>query len=73
MPGRFTYTGHAREKMAERHITEADVEYVLEHWVTQFTDRRGNPLLGADVRGRRIRVVVARDSSPARIVTVYIA
>jgi hypothetical protein len=72
MAERLVYTAHARRRMAERAITETEVETVLDRWETQHTDRDGNPVYGSLVAGRPIRVVVAAGSIPRRIITVYL-
>lgn len=56
--------------MAERQISEAEVEEVLESYHTHYYDRRGHDILISQRGGRRIKVVVALGSAPPRIITV---
>ena len=69
------YLPYTRWRMEVRNITEADVEYVLEH----YDSRRPAPpyrqavrpseiFIGA-VRGRRLKVYVERGSNPPLIKT----
>ena len=69
-PNRPTYTAHARRRMAERKVTEREVEIVLVHHHARRRDAKGNEVLLGRVRGRRIKVVVARGSSPPHVITV---
>lgn len=64
-----TYTKHAREQMAARRITEAEVEEVLRSYHTSYTDRKGNPIYIGHPNSRRIKVVVVRDSDPPHVIT----
>jgi Domain of unknown function (DUF4258) len=66
---RLTYSRHARLRMRTRGITEAQVEEVLTHYHTRHTDVDGNPVYVGTVNGRRLRVVVRRDSHPPFIIT----
>ncbi len=56
--------------MKQRKISEAEVEVVLAGYHTRYTDRTGNYILIGHPAGRRIKVVVVRDSNPPRIITV---
>jgi hypothetical protein len=64
-----TYTRHARERMAERNITEQEVEATLEDHHTEYPDRAGNRVYIGHPDGRRIKIVVKKDSSPPLIIT----
>jgi len=64
------YDPHARLRMRERRVTELEVEQVLENWHTRYTDRRGNPILIGHPWGRRVKVVVRKDSDPPYVITV---
>lgn len=64
------YTRHARRRMSERGIGEAEVEAALALPVAIHRDRDGNAVSIGHLGGRRIRVVLAADSSPARVITV---
>lgn len=63
------YSRHARDQMRERHISESDVEAVLEHYDTQYADKDGNAILVGDAGSRRIKVVVAKGSNPPFVIT----
>ena len=62
-----TYTEHARLRMAERGISEEEVEAVLTDHVMSWTDRKGNPIYIGLTGGRRITVVVSQGSNPPHI------
>ena len=63
------YSVHARERMRERRISEAEVEDVLTNHHTRYPDREGNAVLIGHPGGRRIKVVVRKDSDPPFIIT----
>ncbi len=56
--------------MAQRAISEREVEAVLADPDVRYTDKKGNPILKAEVNGRQIKVVVVAGSDPPRIITV---
>ncbi|MHB8313862.1 MAG: DUF4258 domain-containing protein [Candidatus Dormibacteria bacterium] len=56
--------------MRERQVPEGEVEMVLADHYTSYPDREGNLIVIGDPGGRRVRVVVAKDSNPPRISTV---
>jgi hypothetical protein len=49
--------------MMERHITKAEVEFVLNNPAETRSDPKGNIIQVAFPGGRRIKIVVSRDSS----------
>jgi len=55
--------------MIERRISEAEVEACWNDHHTTYTDKKGNPNYIADVRGRRIKVVVKKQNDRV-IITV---
>lgn len=55
--------------MKERRISTAEVEDVLENFHTEYPDREGNRIVIGHPGGRRVKVVVAKDSDPPRIIT----
>ncbi|MDV2988590.1 MAG: DUF4258 domain-containing protein [Dehalogenimonas sp.] len=57
------YSLHAIERMMERHITKAEVEFVLNNPEETRSDPKGNIIQVAFPGGRRIKIVVSRDSS----------
>lgn len=66
---RLIYMEHARDQMIERRISEAEVEACWNDHHTTYTDKKGNPNYIADVRGRRIKVVVNKQNDRV-IITV---
>lgn len=52
---------HAAARMAERNISLAEVSSVLDDPEVTFADPKGNPCYIREIRGRRIKVVVAAD------------
>jgi hypothetical protein len=60
---------HARQRAAERGITVAEVQTVIDDPDVTFNDRQGNPCLIKELSGRRIRVVVAA-TDPEFVITV---
>lgn len=63
------YTKHARLRMAQRNISEAEVEEGLGNPSYSYTDKAGNPVHVGYPAGRRIKVVVVRGSNPKKIIT----
>jgi len=55
--------------MADRNISEREVEATLSGYHTRYADKKGNPILIGEVNGRRIKVVVLLGSNPAYIIT----
>ncbi len=51
------YTRHARDQMTLRHISEAEVEEVLQRHHTHYTDRKGNDIYIGHPGSRRVKVV----------------
>ena len=60
---RLIYTDHAREQMYDRGISEAEVEACWEDHHTSKLDKKGNPIYIADVKGRRIKIVVKKQNT----------
>ena len=56
--------------MAQRQVSDREVEAVLDAYHTHYHDADGNDILIGHVQGRRIKVVVAKGSDPPRIITV---
>ena len=63
------YTRHARLRMQQRRISEAEVEAVLKTPGYSYTDRAGNEIHVGYPAGRRIKVVVAKGSTPKKVIT----
>lgn len=68
------YTGHARERMRQRHISEEDVEDIIENWVERRAarPRRGavpSEILVGHIRGRQLHVYVEVGSHPPLVKT----
>jgi hypothetical protein len=64
-----TYTKHAREQMARRGISREEVGMVLAEYHTEYPDRQGDRIVIGHPGGRRVKVVVAKDSDSPRIIT----
>jgi hypothetical protein len=67
------YTQHARDRMAERHITEADVNWVCQTPMHVWTDD-GNRLFRrwwTAVDGNRYGIYVVLAPDADRVVTVF--
>ncbi|MGC2192643.1 MAG: DUF4258 domain-containing protein, partial [Candidatus Dormiibacterota bacterium] len=58
-----------REQMARRGISRKEVEAVLADYHTEYPDRQGNRIVIGHPAGRRVKVVVAKESDPPRIIT----
>jgi len=54
----------------QRSISKQEVEATLENYHTAYTDKKGNDIRIAQVSGRRIKVVVAKNSKPPLVITV---
>ena len=65
-------SNHARERMEEQRIDRAAVERVVSAADVVTVGETAVEYDGADVGGRPIRVVVARDSQPPLVITAYI-
>ena len=69
----YRFERHALNRMAQRRIRQEDIEYVLDSYDTWHPDRKGNwCFIGELEDGRRLRVVVVKDSSPLTIITVVV-
>ncbi len=64
------FTQHARDQMTLRGVSQAEVMQVLADRGVTYPDQYGNPCYVRMIGRRRIRVVVAGGSNPARIITV---
>lgn len=62
------YTDHARDQMADRGITEREVEFCLNNTEITRPGERGYLILTAHYRGKFIKIVVPEDK-PTVIVT----
>jgi hypothetical protein len=70
-----TYTGHAREQMARRHVPAEAVEFILVHYDTHIPAQPRVKAKPAEIyigsyQGRRLKVYVEIGTSPPRIKTV---
>jgi hypothetical protein len=69
---RLRFTEHARTRMAEEHLSEADVEAIIAHpYGTRRSRATGDTMYFGRVQGRTVVVVTARGSVPQRVVTVW--
>ena len=59
----LTYKNHARKRMRQRSISEAEVEYCLKNHDISYTDKKRNPIYIAYTHSnRRIKVIVDKDN-----------
>lgn len=63
------YTSHARQRMKQRRISEAEVEACLQDHDLLYRDKKGNPKYDTYVEGRRIKVVVQKENNSV-VITV---
>jgi|CryGeyStandDraft_6_1057127.scaffolds.fasta_scaffold1195271_1 hypothetical protein len=63
------YLPHARKRMEQRKISEAEVEACLQDHDILCFDKKGNPKYKTHVGGRYIKVVVSKDN-PLVVITV---
>ena len=63
------YLPHARRRMKQRKISEAEVEACLQDHDILYFDRKGNPKYTTYVGERCIKVVVQKDN-PLVVITV---
>jgi hypothetical protein len=56
--------------MKERGITKEEVESCINNHSIEYTDKSGNPIYVASVKGKRIKVVVRKDCiNPIVVIT----
>jgi hypothetical protein len=55
--------------MANRGIRREEVDDVVKNHHTHYHDRNGNDIYVGYPRGRRVKVVVARESDPPLVIT----
>jgi hypothetical protein len=57
--------------MQQRRITEQEVEYCLQNYLTIYPDKAGNPIYRTDLPdGKRIKVVVKANTVDPLVITV---
>ncbi len=66
---KIQYLPHARKRMRQRSISEAEVEACLQNHDILYQDKKGNPKYDAYVGNRRIKVVVQKEN-PSVVITV---
>lgn len=64
-----TYSRHARERMRQRGISDQEVEHVIQNPELSYPTREGNTILEGTYQGRRIKVIIVRDSDPPHVIT----
>lgn len=70
---KYCCTGHAVRRMVQRNIRQTVLEDALDTYDDSDYDSEGNERLFRDLPdGRRLRVIVARDSDPLRVITIII-
>jgi Domain of unknown function (DUF4258) len=75
VPRDCLYTGHAREQMTRREVSERAVEYVLGHYDTRHpavprVNAKPAEIYSGLYEGRRLRVYIEIGSDPPRVKTV---
>ena len=69
----YRFEKHALDRMAQRDIKRSQVKEVLDNYGVSHTDTKGNPcFIGNLPDGKRLRVVVEKDSNPLVIITVVV-
>jgi hypothetical protein len=66
----IVYTQHARQRMAFRNVSHAEVVATLRDPEVRYSDRKGHPIFTRYIQGRRIKVVVAAGGPPFVVITV---
>ena len=66
---KLQYLPHARKRMRQRKISEAEVEACLQDHDILYLDKKGNPKYKTYVGDRYIKVVVQKDN-PLVVITV---
>ena len=56
------YLPHARRRMRQRGVSEAEVEACLQDYDISYQDKKGNPVYIANISGRRIKVIVQKEN-----------
>ncbi|MCC7086969.1 MAG: DUF4258 domain-containing protein [Pirellulales bacterium] len=69
--GRFRFTEHAREQMAKRQLTEADVRQALVSLEEVLPVREGRVVAQSMSEGHLLRVFIDVDREPMEVVTAY--
>jgi hypothetical protein len=64
------YSRHARDRMAQRRVSEEEVEAVLTRGHTKYASREKTTVYIGRPGGRRIKVVIRQDSIPPYVITV---
>ena len=65
------YLPHARKRMIQRRVSEAEVEACLNNHDILYLDKKGNPKYTADINNRCIKVVVQKEN-PLVVITVEV-
>ena len=69
----YFFTIHAFKRFKQKSIRQEDLEDAIDHYDRNDYDKEGNiRLTRALPDGRSLRVHVAKDSSPLRIITIII-
>jgi Domain of unknown function (DUF4258) len=64
------FSRHAKNWARRRDFSIADAEKVIAHPIYADRDRKGKPRYTGEIRGIRVRIVVALDE-PSLIVTIH--
>lgn len=69
----YFFTLHAFKRFKQKHIRQDNLEDAIDHYDKSNYDKEGNiRLVRALPDGRSLRIHVARDSNPLRIITIII-
>ncbi len=69
---KYSFTDHALRRMALRRVSRQDVERTLDNFDSSDVDKQGNERFEKRYLGRKLRVVVAKNSNPKRVITVIV-
>ena len=69
----YRFEPHALSQMVRRNIRQQDIEDTLDNYDIHHYDQKGNDCFIRELGdGRRVRVVVEKDSDPMEIITAII-
>ena len=67
---KIEYCDHALDQIKLRGITRQEVEQIIGDHDMDYTDKCGNPIYVGEVNGRRIKVVIQKESTnPIWVIT----
>lgn len=70
---KYDFSWHGSTRFEQRRIRQEDLEEAIDHYDRSEYDKKGNiRLTKAMPDGRSLRIHIARDTDPLRIITVRI-